>query len=98
VADNEQAASTPTVRAVGPVGGKARTPEEYPVVDSLVPGADAGAGTGTVGLICPRRRRAAPRRVRALSDQSSTFAPYEEQPQGRIGAASASRGNLCAPS
>ena len=28
---------TPTVCAVGPVGGKAHTPDEYLVVDSLVP-------------------------------------------------------------
>jgi len=28
---------TPTICAVGPVGGKAHTPEEYLVVDSLVP-------------------------------------------------------------
>jgi len=28
---------TPTVCAVGPVGGKAHTPEEFLVVDSLVP-------------------------------------------------------------
>jgi glutamate carboxypeptidase len=32
---------TPTVCAVGPVGGKAHTPEEYLVVDSLVPRAQA---------------------------------------------------------
>jgi glutamate carboxypeptidase len=31
------AVGTPTVCAVGPVGGKAHTPEEYLVVDSLVP-------------------------------------------------------------
>jgi glutamate carboxypeptidase len=31
------AVGTPTICAVGPVGGKAHTPEEYLVVDSLVP-------------------------------------------------------------
>jgi glutamate carboxypeptidase len=35
------AIGTPTVCAVGPVGGKAHTPEEYLVVDSLVPRAQA---------------------------------------------------------
>ena len=31
------AVGTPTICAVGPVGGKAHTPDEYLVVDSLVP-------------------------------------------------------------
>jgi glutamate carboxypeptidase len=35
------AVGTPTVCAVGPVGGKAHTPEEFLVVDSLVPRAQA---------------------------------------------------------
>ena len=35
------AVGTPTICAVGPVGGKAHTPDEYLVVDSLVPRAQS---------------------------------------------------------
>ena len=77
---------TPTICAVGPIGAKAHTPDEFLVVDSLVPRAQTLA-LAVARLTCDLRHRTtdyAPRSFRAASFHraasdmtSALFSPYK---------------------